>query len=446
MANLGDPFTQATPRAPKGKPGTAYYTQVTQLFDELKTRTSQPIDSSTLEFEGAVKVEAVAGGAEVTGDLAVSEDLDVTGDAAVGGDLTVTGDINHGTRTRQLHALAGQGKGGATLTSGFISGTIGSTNLLQNGSSSNVNAGSSYTTASASPTAGRYWHLWIYTESSSGTAAAGTPTGLSLTWTSIRLQADADGATRGQLQVYEGTGTPTAGTIAIAISGGNATRATWVLVEFDDVCTLAPRVQDVGVQSHAPVLAAMVTGSATVAGFGWNDNSTVTGIEAGYTDTGVIVQIEALMGLQTTYKHTSTGDATPTITLSGAPGRPLAIAIELYPKALNTWWQISTALGRVVVPLELDVGDRVTSVEVHGLTSAAGRFGGKLLRAPEATGVPEELASGESASGGSVNATITMSSINATLADGYFYWLEFAGDLTTGQRFYSAAVHYDHPA
>lgn len=90
MGALGDPFTQATPRVVKGKLGTAFGSQLTAVIDELKTRCSQPIDTSTLEFEGAVKAEAVAGGVNVTGDLAVSDDLAVT-DAITAASVAVTG-------------------------------------------------------------------------------------------------------------------------------------------------------------------------------------------------------------------------------------------------------------------------------------------------------------------------------------------------------------------
>ena len=100
-------------------------------------------------------------------------------------------------------------------STGTVATGVPTATLLASGTS--TTDGTSFTTASISPTLGRTWLAFIMHSNSASQAP--TLTGAGLLWTSLTAVIYAAGARR--MSVWQGTGTPTAGALTYSLSAGN---------------------------------------------------------------------------------------------------------------------------------------------------------------------------------------------------------------------------------
>jgi len=175
-------------------------------------------------------------------------------------------------------------------------------NLLDSGSNS-TNSG---TTASVSIGTNTLVLLAIL---SSGTTNAASPSGLGLTWVSVKADNFDTGATpTRRLQVFRGMGSATSGTVTWTISSadGNA----WSMVEFTGVNTSGTNGSGAIVQSVSGHQNSGTSQSLTMASFGDAVNnmaygafgiSTTGGIanEGGYTEMHDVTYTSPNAGLET---------------------------------------------------------------------------------------------------------------------------------------------------
>lgn len=90
----------------------------------------------------------------------------------------------------------------------------------------------SYETASGTPTTGRKWYALVVTENSTDGGQAATLSGMGLTWTSIATVAHGGAGSNTRLtQLFEGSGTPSTGTVTITVGGSNNQGCLWAFFE-----------------------------------------------------------------------------------------------------------------------------------------------------------------------------------------------------------------------
>lgn len=128
-----------------------------------------------------------------------------------------------------------------------------------------------YTTASVTPTAGRTWLLAVEVSHASAVGTV-TPTGLGLTWTEIDPNSTNGvvwNSTGRRLQVFLGTGTPSSGTISLAVSGTGNSGAAWVLLELDEQMTTANVTYSAAAAQAGGVTSRSVTGITYPSSTAW---------------------------------------------------------------------------------------------------------------------------------------------------------------------------------
>jgi hypothetical protein len=206
------------------------------------------------------------------------------------------------------------------------------TQLIASGSTTD---GTTFTTASISPTAGQL-HLAIVTTGVVGGAAplASTAlTGAGLTWTRVADVSSSSGSPAGILHsaLYVGTGTPSAGTVTIA-PGGTVEGILWRFIDISNVNTTIVQSGTASppLSSTTPgVTLSGVSGANMVIGFlAQNSSNTITPA-TGFTALGTTnsVTSPSIFGA-TEYKLA--GQNSVTFATTGTVNR-VAIAVEIAP-------------------------------------------------------------------------------------------------------------------
>lgn len=142
-------------------------------------------------------------------------------------------------------------------------------------------SGTSYTTASISPTSGSPVFIAIDIKNGASTdPTVSSVSGCGLTWTDVGSSSpwDSTSGSRRQLHVWKGLGTPSSGTITIT-TGETDSTCSWSVDEFSGVDTTSPVVQsnhnengDVGSSVTVTLSAFSSASNGTYGGFGhWNN-------------------------------------------------------------------------------------------------------------------------------------------------------------------------------
>lgn len=413
------------PRSVAGKPETNWFRVTDKFFDEVKNT----VDGLTDQIATAITSA-------------------LTGAISAASLKTAEADVRHAVRQTVLPGAAAQANDQSNVTlnaSADITAT-----LMTSGTAA---AAASYNTGTVTPTGSGKGYLCFFASAAPTVPGVGAVTGLGLTWTRIAVVGGGAQACLGGMYFAKAAfgATPTPGALTLTPPTGQA--GAWVVAETDGFLLAGTIVRGNGSNNATAVTANPITLAANVdifnTYFGWNAitiNATQT--LAGWTKIGE-AQSATLSIAAWVRSGLGAAVANPSPSWAGAANTAGDFA-ELQGRS-SGWVRTnskSAVDSRATLPFQIDVGERITQVDVKVRHAGVGfTVTVALCKVPSVTGAPPTILGLQTSSAGAASdETLSISGLTETVAAGSAYMIEFL-QIQGGAdgRLYEGVVSHDRP-